>query len=62
MILQIDATKIAHTLAVNDLCKYYGLTQEQIERLIDSDNSESLPYLYREKYDYYFENLTNHAL
>lgn len=90
MIITIDATKVAHELALGAVCKHsfmtlYGLNPAQVRRVIDNDKDEPvkkdpkynsyrptrntddkkmwehLRILYREKYDYYFETLTNYA-
>lgn len=73
MIIQIDATTVADTLALADSYAYLNVqsdNQYSPEEVLNMINQESrgepaYPNLYNyyiAKYDYYFETLTNHAL
>lgn len=63
MILRIDAQKVAHELALADThSEFILLTRKDVEFILDSPDNSSIHALYTDKYDYYFEILTNHAL
>lgn len=64
MRVQIDATVVAHELALDEILMEKGLMRDEegakiVEKSIEEDVDN---FNYQIKYDYYFKILTNHAL
>lgn len=76
MIIQIDATKVAHTLAKQDVISVVLLTtgktftEDEIDNFIEGmkelrtseEYKEEIRTLYQGRHDYYFEIITNAKL